>query len=116
MPKYIELEAAKRVLRQHQHRFTCADEANGYVSVKWSEEVIYAETAQNALDALPAVDAQPAVEAYWHDVYQVSQHSCVATCSHCGQPNEAPLHGLTPYCPNCGAKIALLRCGHDGVL
>ena len=61
MSDYIEREAAKNILLQHQHRFTCADEANGYGSVKWSEDVIYLSEAVNGMDAIPAADVRPVV-------------------------------------------------------
>ena len=59
--EYIEREAAKNILLQHQHRFTCADEANGYGSVKWSEDVIYLSEAVNGIAAIPAADVRPVV-------------------------------------------------------
>ena len=55
----ISREEAKNALREQRHRLTVADEASGYGNVKWSEYVIYAETAENAIDALPAADVRP---------------------------------------------------------
>ena len=110
MPKYIELEAAKNILRQHQHRFTCADEANGYGSVKWSEEVIYAETAQNALDALPAADVRPVVRGEWYgsgDGYAdghlvIDEWECPCCGKYFDEWDERPTWN---FCPNCGADM-----------
>lgn len=81
MTDYISREAAKNILMRHERRFTCADEANGFGSVKWSENVIYAETAQNCIDALPAADVRPVVRGKWHNRIK------------------------TNFCPNCGADM-----------
>ena len=61
MAEYINREIAKESLRMNQHRFTCADEANGFGSVKWSEDVIYAEAAQKVIDTIPSADVAEVV-------------------------------------------------------
>ncbi len=53
----IGRQAAIDALRYAQHRFTVADEAGGFGTVKWSEDVIYFAAAERVLSELPA--AQP---------------------------------------------------------
>ena len=61
MRKYLTIEAVKNALRAQSRRFTCADETNGCGSVRWSANIIYAEDADNAIDALPAADVADVV-------------------------------------------------------
>ena len=98
--EYIEREAAKNILLQHQHRFTCADEANGYGSVKWSEDVIYLSEAVNGMDAIPAADVRPVVKATWKRIdFKPCGHDY--ECSSCGWKNDMVTH----FCPSCGARM-----------
>ena len=107
--EYIEREAAKNILKRHEHRFTCADESNGYGSVKWSEYVIYSETAQNCMDAIPAADVRPVVRGKWIDRDDKYYGWNMWACSACGE--EFILAEGTPdmneyhFCPNCGADM-----------
>jgi len=107
--EYIKREAAKALLRQHEHRFTCADEANGYGNVKWSEYVVYSDTAQNCIDAIPAADVAPVrhgrwqiTDAYPHNVYCSECHTRFAQ-THWAVWEDGSLPRA--YCPNCGSKM-----------
>jgi len=96
---YISREAAKAILKQHEYRFTCADEADGFGEVKWGEYVIYADMAQNCIGSIPAADVQPVVHAYWTN--KERYHSTLfGNCSNCGESSVAD-----PYCSHCGAKM-----------
>ena len=96
MADYIDREVAKGSLRMNQHRFTCADEANGFGSVKWSEDVIYANAAQKAIDTIPSADVQPVRKARW---------KCESIgCYYCSLCNEQSLV-RTKFCGNCGADM-----------
>ena len=97
MSEYIEREAAKNILRQHQHRFTCADEANGYGTVKWSEDVIYLSEAVNGIAAIPAADVRSVVWGKW--VYNDGDN--IPYCSECMMPQD----GECNFCPKCGADM-----------
>ena len=100
MDDYISREAAKNALRAQRHRFTVADEANGYGNVKWSECVIYAETAENAIDAIPATEVKPVGRGKWKwsdDFFET------LVCSECGYDTEDRIK--QNFCPNCGADM-----------
>lgn len=115
MKEYIEREAAKNILRRHQHRFTCADEANGYGSVKWSEDVIYAEKAINCMDAIPAADVREVVRGKWEYTTVGDEEVPVVAgcCSAChGYKEEFPKWIYDDggriwynFCPICGADM-----------
>lgn len=55
----IERQAAIDALRYAQHRFTVADEAGGFGTVKWSEDVIYFAAAERVLSELPSAQPEP---------------------------------------------------------
>lgn len=99
MAEYIDREIAKGSLRMNQHRFTCADEANGFGSVRWSEDVIYAEAAQKAIDTIPSADVVEVRHGKWVN----------GECSECG--GDAPFWPMATtyyrsnFCPNCGARM-----------
>lgn len=62
MSDLIERQAAIDALRDAQHRVTVADEAGGFGTVKWSENVIYFAAAERVLSYLPSV--QPTLCGY----------------------------------------------------
>lgn len=108
MNDYISRAAAKAVLKQHEHRFTCADEANGIGNVKWSEYVVYSDTAQNCIDAIPAADVRPVVRG--KDIWKSHDSHCEFKCSVCGAWAGEVAGGTLDggpfnFCPNCGAKL-----------
>ena len=111
MAEYINREIAKWSLRMNQHRFTCADEANGFGSVKWSEDVIYAEAAQNAIDTIPSADVAEVRHGMWEDdglvgigAFGIEYRS--QKCSECGYTfTKIPAQLLHKFCPNCGADM-----------
>lgn len=109
MAEYIDREIAKGSLRMNQHRFTCADEANGFGSVKWSEDVIYAEAAQKAIDTIPSADVAEVIKAKWiwfSSTYDRTPCEVRYRCSNCHY--EVITHGKNPtenFCSNCGADM-----------
>ena len=105
--EYISREAARAILKRHEHRVTCVDETNGFGAVKWREDVIYADTAQICIVALPAADVAPVVHARWiewddgeGDTFECSACGEVWTLN-AGNPIENNMH----YCPRCGARM-----------
>lgn len=54
----ISRQAAIDALRDAQHRFTVADEAGGFGTVKWSEDVIYYAAAERVLSDLPSAQSE----------------------------------------------------------
>lgn len=59
MSDLIDRQAAIDALRYAQHRFTVADEAGGFGTVKWSEDVIYFAAAERVLSELPSAQPEP---------------------------------------------------------
>lgn len=76
--EYIDREKAKRLLH-----------------------IEYAYAAEQLLDEIPAADVAPVVHGVWAPVNRIdplSGYRCVK-CRHIVG------FDLTPYCPNCGAKM-----------
>lgn len=110
MSDYISRETAKNALREQRHRITVADEANGYGNVKWSEYVIYAETAENAIDALPAADVKPVVRGKWMlvDTEDGDRDDTLLMtwwCNRCGKEFKTAGRLDFDFCPKCGADM-----------
>ena len=106
MAEYIDREIAKGSLRMNQHRFTCADEANGFGSVRWSEDVIYAEAAQKAIDTIPSADVAEVKHGEW--LWELADNGWADhICSKCGYTINTDIHVIVDYdyCPNCGARM-----------
>ena len=92
MAEYIEREAAKRYLAFGN---ACSD---GVLDL---------------LDEVPAADVAPVVHGRWETGYPI-------TCSVCGgyaatEYEDANIYEawLSPYCPNCGAKMVGERKGDE---
>lgn len=78
MFEYINREKAKRLLH-----------------------IEYAYAAEQLLDEIPAADVAPVVHGGWvcvHKIDPISGYRC-SKCRHIVG------FDLTPYCPNCGAKM-----------
>lgn len=61
----------------------------------------YAYAAEQLLDEIPAADVAPVVHGVWvcvHKIDPISGYRC-SKCRHIVG------FDLTPYCPNCGAKM-----------
>ena len=56
------------------------------------------EAAQSLIDAQPTIEAVPVVHGRWK-----YKHWCCFECSEC--KHEVDSKHLTPYCPDCGAKM-----------
>ena len=67
MSDLISRQAAIDALRDAQHRVTVADEAGGFGTVKWSEDVIYFAAAERVLSDLPSVQSDKTYEQGWKD-------------------------------------------------
>lgn len=61
----------------------------------------YAYAAEQLLDEIPAADATPVVHGRWVCVHKIDPISGYR-CSKC---RRIVGFDLTPYCPNCGAKM-----------
>lgn len=61
----------------------------------------YAYAAEQLLDEIPAADVAPVVHGVWVCVNKINPISGYM-CSKCG---HIVGFDLTPYCPNCGAKM-----------
>lgn len=78
MAEYIDREKAKRLLH-----------------------IEYAYAAEQLLDEIPAADVAPVVHGVWVCVNKIDPISGYR-CSKC---RRRVGFDLTPYCPNCGAKM-----------
>lgn len=78
MAEYIDREKAKRLLH-----------------------IEYAYAAEQLLDEIPAADVAPVVHGVWVRVHKIDPISGYR-CSKC---RRIVGFDLTPYCPNCGAKM-----------
>ena len=78
MAEYIDREKAKRLLH-----------------------IEYAYAAEQLLDEIPASDVTPVVHGVWARVHKIDPISGYR-CSKC---RRIVGFDLTPYCPNCGAKM-----------
>lgn len=78
MAEYIDREKAKRLLH-----------------------IEYAYAAEQLLDEIPAADVAPVVRGVWVCVNKIDPISGYR-CSKC---RRRVGFDLTPYCPNCGAKM-----------
>lgn len=78
MAEYIDREKAKRLLH-----------------------IEYAYAAEQLLDEIPAADVVPVVHGVWGRVNKIDPISGYR-CSKC---RRIVGFDLTPYCPNCGAKM-----------
>lgn len=78
MAEYIDREKAKRLLH-----------------------IEYAYAAESLLDEIPAADVVPVVHGVWGRVNKIDPISGYR-CSKC---RRIVGFDLTPYCPNCGAKM-----------
>ncbi|MEE0408407.1 MAG: hypothetical protein UDO37_06430 [Oscillospiraceae bacterium] len=78
MAEYIDREKAKRLLH-----------------------IEYAYAAEQLLDEIPAADVAPVVHGRWVCVHKIDPISGYR-CSKC---RRIVGFDLTPYCPNCGAKM-----------
>ena len=78
MAEYIDREKAKRLLH-----------------------IEYAYAAEQLLDEIPAADVSPVVHGVWVRVHKIDPISGYR-CSKC---RRIVGFDLTPYCPNCGAKM-----------
>lgn len=78
MAEYIDREKAKRLLH-----------------------IEYAYAAEQLLDEIPAADVAPMVHGVWGRVNKIDPISGYR-CSKC---RRIVGFDLTPYCPNCGAKM-----------
>lgn len=78
MAEYIDREKAKRLLH-----------------------IEYAYAAEQLLDEIPAADVTPVVHGVWVCVNKIDPISGYR-CSKC---RRMAGFDLTPYCPNCGAKM-----------
>lgn len=67
MSDLIERQAAIDALRDAQHRVAVADEAGGFGTVKWSENVIYFAAAERVLSDLPSAQPDKTYEQGWKD-------------------------------------------------
>nr|DAF16004.1 MAG TPA: hydrogenase/urease nickel incorporation protein [Caudoviricetes sp.] len=76
--EYIDREKAKRLLH-----------------------IEYAYAAEQLLDEIPAADVAPVVHGVWVRVHKIDPISGYR-CSKC---RRIVGFDLTPYCPNCGAKM-----------
>ena len=76
--EYIDREKAKRLLH-----------------------IEYAYAAEQLLDEIPAADVAPVVHGVWACVQKIDPISGYR-CSKC---RRIVGFDLTPYCPNCGAKM-----------
>lgn len=78
MAEYIDREKAKRLLH-----------------------IEYAYAAEQLLDEIPAADVAPVVHGVWGRVNKIDPISGYR-CSKC---RHIVGFDITPYCPNCGAKM-----------
>ena len=89
MAEYIEREAAKKEFNLNF----------GSVS--------HAVIANRILDSIPAADVAPVVHSTWVWVPRTSQYGKQSGEWRCKQCHAIAHGGLSPYCPNCGAKMKL---------
>ena len=89
-------------LRDVQHRFTVADEAGGFGTVKWSEDVIYFAAAERVLSDLPSADRPRGKWIEGETFYFCGEQRLPMKCSVCGR---TALNEPWCYCPNCGADM-----------
>jgi hypothetical protein len=89
MAEYIEREVCLSILRAKANMAVLMDAAP------------YFEKAAQMLEKLPAADAAPVVHGVWVCVNKIDPISGYR-CSKC---RRRVGFDITPYCPNCGAKM-----------
>jgi hypothetical protein len=89
MAEYIDKEACLSILREKANMAVLMDAAP------------YFEKAAQMLEKLPAADVAPVVHGVWVCVNKIDPISGYR-CSKC---RRIVGFDLTPYCPNCGAKM-----------
>lgn len=101
--EYIDRETAKETIFE----YICGHTMSKFLSRELLDESKKgAEGAMNELDYVPAADVAPVVHGEWI-VNPKREYDYI--CSVCG--GDAPEDRwrnnaiLTPYCPNCGAKM-----------
>lgn len=89
MAEYIDKEACLSILRAKANMAVLMDASP------------YFEKAAQMLEKLPAADVAPVVHGVWVCVNKIDPISGYR-CSKC---RRRVGFDLTPYCPNCGAKM-----------
>ncbi len=92
MAEYIERDALRKVLENWRDAHADVDDEEG---CGLPEDVIW------EVDAQPAADVAPVVHGVWVCVNKIDPISGYR-CSKC---RRRVGFDLTPYCPNCGAKM-----------
>lgn len=94
MAKYIDAEAAKRVIRDLS--------LHGTVTATLQQQ-------EAAIDEIPAADVEPVRHGRWEYVQNESKTRGWFECSICGGSPPYKAAGIrdtkATYCPNCGAKM-----------
>lgn len=112
-------EYISRDLALRQLNATClATDCDNYNGVR-CRACAYAD-AMDFIDAIPAADVQPVKHGYWKDIMMSEATGwdlsltggkdavCETVCSVCGDCCAFGGDGedyLSPYCPNCGARM-----------
>lgn len=65
---------------------------------KLPDDLPYKASVKRVLIQAPEADVVPKREGEW-----VHGENEMAHCSECG--NEEPSHSISPYCPECGARM-----------
>lgn len=92
MAEYIDREAIRKILENWRDAHADVDDEQGCGLL---EDVIW------EVDAQPAADVAPVVHGVWVRVHKIDPISGYR-CSKC---RRIVGFDLTPYCPNCGAKM-----------
>lgn len=92
MAEYIGREALRKILENWRDAHADVDDEQGCGLL---EDVIW------EVDAQPAADVAPVVHGLWAPVAKIDPISGYR-CSKC---RRRVGFDLTPYCPNCGAKM-----------
>ena len=93
MGRYIDAERLKQILKPKEW---------GTPDERWIPE----HEIGAMLDYFPAADVQEVRHGRWeHDGYDFPHGNDWVHCSVCGKRGINVPADLTPYCPNCGAKM-----------
>ena len=106
MIKYIAVKDARNLLAARLHQTALNNEEIDYV---------YEDIVDNRLDIwlneIPAADVAEVRHGRWeHDGYDFPHGNDWVHCSVCGKRGINVPADLTPYCPNCGAKMDEEEC------
>lgn len=99
MDEYISREAVVRYLEDYSNREACKPHPFSMIITSVLDK------AKRVLSEMPATDVQPVRRGRWINRGDYS------TCTVCGGSSGTqydgvePISKLTPYCPNCGARM-----------